>query len=110
MEGRSIEQDFIPYVAQLEFAHVSIEGWRDGSLTLMYIASLMVLVRLCASLPNMVEVVYTGVMTCGIDMVIDGRRSPKMFPEPFPKILAESPMYHTPVYYTCTCRLLHLSL
>ena len=48
MDGRGIKQDLIPYVGQLELACVPIE---DGLLTLMYMASLMAILKSCISLP-----------------------------------------------------------
>ena len=49
MEDRGIEQDLIRYAGQLELANIAIEGW---IIDLLYMASLMVLVMLCASLPT----------------------------------------------------------
>ena len=49
MEFRGVEEDLIPNVEQPVFPNVPIKG----SLTLMYIASLMVLVRVCDFLPTM---------------------------------------------------------
>ena len=39
------------------------------------------------------EVVHPGVMISGVEMVIDKERGSEMFLEPFPKVLAGSPMY-----------------
>ena len=57
---------------------------RDGPLTLMYIACLMILVVLYL-LAHYVEIVHTDVMPRGVTMVIDGVRVPEVFFEPFPK-------------------------
>ena len=43
LEVRGVEEDLNPYVGQLKHPNVLVEG---GSLTLMYMASLMVLVKL----------------------------------------------------------------
>ena len=44
-----VEQDLLSYVGQLVLSSVSIEGW---IIALMYVASLMVLGRLCDSIPT----------------------------------------------------------
>ena len=49
MEGRVIKQDLMPYVRQQELANIPIEG---QIIDLDYMASLMVVVILCASLPT----------------------------------------------------------
>ena len=49
MKGRSVGQDLIPYVRQLELTSVPIKGW----IIVPYMASVMVLVMLCTSLPTM---------------------------------------------------------
>ena len=54
---------------------------RDRSFTLMYMASLMLLASMCASLPTMEKIVYSDEMTCGVSMVIDGGGNPEMFLE-----------------------------
>ena len=48
VEGRGVKQDCIPYVEQLELPMFVV---RNGSLILMYMASFMALVMLCASYP-----------------------------------------------------------
>ena len=50
MKGRGVLQDLIPDVGQLE---LPMFLFRDGSLTLIYMASLMVLVMMSASPPTM---------------------------------------------------------
>ena len=52
---------------------------RDGSLTIMNIASLMVLVMLCTSLPKYGETVHIDAMPWGTMMFINGERGPGMF-------------------------------
>ena len=51
----------------------------DGSLTLTYMASLVVLAKLCASLMTMEKLFPVVMVTCGVGMVINGERCPKMF-------------------------------
>ena len=48
-ESRDVKQKLIPYVGQLAFAKVPIEGWITDP-DVMYMASVMVLVVLCTSL------------------------------------------------------------
>ena len=57
----------------------------DGSLGLMYMASLMVLTMLCTSQTTKEKLSTPVMMTCGVGMVIDRRRGPEKFLEPFPK-------------------------
>ena len=82
LESRGIEQDLIPYMGKIELANVPIEQWiidpdehglLDGPCDVVQLSS------------HYGEAVHTGVMTCGVGMVIDGGRCPKIFPEPFPK-------------------------
>ena len=81
---------------------------RDGSLTPMYIASLMTLAMLCDSIYNK-EVVYPGMLTCDVGMIIDGEKIPEMFLEPLLKVPCRFPyIFHItfqpvtpiPVYYS----------
>ena len=53
----------------------------DGSLTLMYIVSLMILVMFLCLPTHYGEIFHPGVMTCGDGMVINGEKGPEMFPE-----------------------------
>ena len=70
-----------------------------GSPTLMYMSSLMVLVKLCDSLPQNGEVILTGLMTYDAVMVIIRRRGPNMFLMSFNKCPGRLPnillMVHT---------------
>ena len=50
MEGRGILQDLIPDMGHLEFGYVSVKGWIIDPVSM---ASLMVLVIVCASIPTM---------------------------------------------------------
>ena len=81
LEQRGIEWDLILYVGQLELAKVpywwrehwpSCNGLLDGPCDVLDLPT------------HYREVVHTDVMNCGVDMVIDGWRSPEVFPEPFP--------------------------
>ena len=81
LEGRGIEQDLIPYLVQLEFTNVLIEEWiidpdAHGLLDGSYVLPLPT---------HYGEVINTDMITCSVDMIIDGGRDPKMFPDPFPK-------------------------
>ena len=80
MEGRGIKQDLIPYLGQLEFANDPIQGWiidpdvyglLDGPCDVVHLPT------------HYEEVINPDVMTCGVSMVIDGEKSPEMFPKPF---------------------------
>ena len=63
----------------------------------------------CCALPtHNGEVVHPGVMACGVGMVINRRRDPEMFLEPFPKglcrfscvlLITLQPVTHVPVNY-----------
>ena len=77
MEGRGIEQDIIPYMVRLELSNVPIEGWifdsdiyglLDGPCDVVHLPT------------HYGKVIYTGVMTCVVSMIVDGGRDPKMFP------------------------------
>ena len=81
VDGRSIKQDLIPHVGQLELANVPIEGWiiafdaydhQYGPCDVLHLPI------------NYGEAVHTDVMICDIGMTIDGG-GPEVFPEPFPK-------------------------
>ena len=50
LEVWGVEQDLIPYMGQMVLPNVLLS---DGSLTLIYMASLMVLLMVCDSLPTM---------------------------------------------------------
>ena len=76
----------------------------DGSLSLMYMASLMVLVMLCASLLTMENVIHTCVMTCGVSKIVDRERGQRSLQTPL------CIPHHTLVCHPCTCRLLNFSL
>ena len=58
---------------------------RDGSLTLMYRASFIVLIWFKSSLPTNVEVVDGNIVTTDVAVVIYGRGEFQMFLEPFTK-------------------------
>ena len=62
-------------MGQLELSNISVEGW---IIDLMFMASLMVLVRFCDSLPTM-EIVHTDKVTCDVAMVINDRRCLETF-------------------------------
>ena len=59
----------------------------DGSLTLMYVATLMVLLRFHDSLTTMEN------LTCDVAIVINGRRCPECSFNLYPQVLADSPIY-----------------
>ena len=81
VEDRDIKQDLFPYMGQLEFTNVPIEGWiidPDAHVLLNGPCNVV-------HLPTHYgEVVNPSVMTCGVSMVIDGGNRPKMFVAPFP--------------------------
>ena len=88
---RAVEYDLIPLVGQLELPNVpvvrwiivpDIHGFFDGSCKVVYIPI------------HNGQVVHPGVMTCNVDMVIDGGSNPKMFLEPFPKDPCKFPNVH----------------
>ena len=59
--------------------------FKDGSLTLMYIASLIVLIWFKSSLPTIFKIVDGNLVTTDVAMVMYGRGGFQMFLEPFPK-------------------------
>ena len=69
-------QDLIPYVGQLVFTPFLFS---DRSFTFMYMASLMVLMRLCDSPSGMEKNVHPGMVTCGVGMVIKWGKCPYLF-------------------------------
>ena len=73
---RGSKQDLIPYVGKLELTNVPVEGWNIYS----YVHDLLDVLTTYSG-----EVVHPVMMTCGVDMAIDGGRSPEMFLELFPK-------------------------
>ena len=110
MDGRDFKQDFIPYMGQLEFAIISIEGWTID--TDIYGLSNGPCDVLC--LPTHYgKIVYIGMITCGLVMVIEGGMGPKMLPKPFFKdpcrfiyvlsITLHSVTLITVNYYTFLC-------
>ena len=60
---------------------------RDGSLTLMNIAYLMILTVPCASLPTMEKILYTDAM------IIYVGGCPEMFLKSVPKVFPDTPMF-----------------
>ena len=70
------------HVAEGVSGHIMEATERDGSLTLMYMASLMFLVMLCASCP-LGEIVHTDALPLGVTMVIDGGNNHEVLLEPF---------------------------
>ena len=113
MEGRGVLQDLTPEVASWNLLMFLL---RDGSLTLMYKASLIILGNIVCLLMHYWENVHADAMTWGIHLVIDGGSwgvSLKLSP----KVLANSPMYSSfhsmgtpkPVDYpTCLSDLIHI--
>ena len=81
VEERVIELDPIPYVGQLEIANVPVEGCIIDH----NVHGLLYFTCDAVHLPTHYGVVHIGVMTCGVSMVTDGRRVPKMFPDLFAK-------------------------
>ena len=68
LEGKVIKQDPIPYAGELEFVSASIEGWvidPEVHGLLDSPCDVVCLPTHCG------EVVHTGVMACGVGMVID---------------------------------------
>ena len=59
--------------------------FRDGLLTLIYRASLMVLIRFWSSLPTILKIIYANLVTNDLIMVIYGGWDLLMFLEPLSK-------------------------
>ena len=85
---------------------------RDGSLTLIKIASFMFLVILLSSLPNMLKLFKGHIMTCDVLIIYDGRWCSHMFPESFsildsivmpqPDGSLKTTVFRNPPIQTCT--------
>ena len=67
--------------------------FKGGSLTLMYMASLMVLVMPCDSLSHYGEFFQFDEVSCSLGMVKDGGGALRCFLYHSPKFLPVSPMY-----------------
>ena len=63
-----VKENLIPYVREMVFAHIL---FRDGLLTLMYIASFISVMKFWSSLPTILKVSKCSGMTSGVKMVIN---------------------------------------
>ena len=85
-----VKQYHIPYMGQLVLPTVLVEK----RIIDPYIYSLVNAPSEVVRLPtHNRENIQASIWTCRVGMVINGGRCPEMFLQPFPKVLAASPMY-----------------
>ena len=105
-----VKQDLITYVGQLVLPNVLVKEW----ITDPDIHGLLDCPCKVMRLPtHNTENVQPGMIICGIDIVLNGVRSPDMFLKAFPQRSLQThlcPPHHTPVWHTYTYILLPFSV